>query len=251
MHNNYSTTNNFNYKGGNFHTNLVQYNNPKLVVLGGAIYEMHGMILANTLKTDPKGNEYIRTLRIPLVGPFMEPWEAREEDDKFISLPQDKILTPVSFKQYINYMDDESDIESALAELNSWGFTHNIQVDTMTVKVGAYSDEANVFCDWFSINLDRKHESWLSPDDLNDLCLLQKYFDKQMKFVPNDEKDKMDLQVAEQLNKLMDAFYKHNFYSNGKIINDGTYSYGNDIGRMSMTREEYLEKFPDAYPLHK
>lgn len=251
MHNSY-TTNNFNVRGNNFQTHLYRYDNPLLVAIGGYIYEMYAMIIANSFSRDEKGNEIINTYRIPLTGLQLEPWEAMDEnvsDKQFIVFPADKQLTPKVFKNYIRYMREESDIKTGLKELKDNGLTVNIKDDVIKVEVIGFTEKVSLDTDWFYLILDVASDAWIKPDDMVDLCLLSQYLRKDIQFVASDEKDENDKKRADELTSLFERFKKYEFLTNGKVMNDGQYTYSNDLGRIVMTREEFLEKFPDSRKL--
>lgn len=249
MNNNYVTNNHFNTVGSHFQTQLIRYEKPLYVLVGGYIEEMYGMIIANVFEKNQKGGNNIRTLRIPLIGATMEPTDIHNENDKIICLPQNKRMTPADFRDYIDYVNPEIDIFTGLTQLKDKGFIQDIESDTLTIKVSACNNAVGLNSDWFKLDMNRPNSSWLSPKELENLCYLQMFFKKKFVFIPFNKEDEEDRVVVKQLEQLMEAFHKHNFYTNGKIINDGTYSYGSDIGRMNMTREEYLHKFPDTYPM--
>lgn len=251
MHNNY-TTNNFNVRGNNFQTHLYRYDNPLLVAIGGYIYEMYAMIIANSFSRNEKGKEIINTYRIPLTGLQLEPWEAmdiNETETRFIVFPADKQLTPKVFKNYMKYMKEENDIETGLKELKDNGLTVNIKDDVIKVNVIGYTTYLSLNSDWFHFSLNVDSEAWIKPDDMVDICLLSEYLRKEMQFVASDEKDENDKKRAEELTNLFERFKKYEFLTNGKVMNDGQYTYSNDLGRIVMTREEFLEKFPDSRKL--
>lgn len=251
MHNNYNnTTNNFNMVSTGFQTQLVRFDKPELVLLDGSIKEIYGMILANTLDKDKNGSAVIRTYRIPLVDKFLQPSGVRDASDEFFSLPADRILIPKTFRQFLELALDSVCAGEALDDLRFWHFTHNIEQDSLTVRVSGGKDAARLSCDWFILVVQKAQPGWFTPVEVSELCDVQAYLGKPLKFVPASEKDQDDITAASQLNDIMDAFVKHNIYTNGRVMNDGVWSYSQDIGRMAMTRETYLSMFTDAYPLY-
>lgn len=247
---NSNMTNNYKMEGG-VSTQLVHYDKPLFVVLGSGIYEMNAMMIVVTAHRNDKGRDIINTYRIPLTGKDLEPWEARDTDSLFI-LPEDKRLDSDCFRGYMIRMEDECDIEEAVSTLVEKNFVPVVEESEITVQVYYVNDLQNIggalHSSWFNLHFSRTGDTWFKPRDIIGLCAVRQYLKKPFKFVPADPKLDNDCKLAENLTYLMEAFDKYGFYkANGKDVeNDGTYTYSKDLGKIRMTREEFIEKFSDG-----
>ena len=116
------------------------------------------------------------------------------------------------------------------------------------IKVKIYVDKKRVTLssEWFDIEMELHEDKWCRPDDFLIVCSIAMFLKKELQFVPHDKDNEKEYTIAAELDRLMNAFNKNNFYSTGKVMNDGFYTYSQDLGRISMTRKEFMEKFPHA-----
>lgn len=245
------TNNNYYTKGNTFQTQIIRYDRPVYVVLGGYIEEMYAMVIANTYKVDKEGRESIVTYRIPLTGITMEAWNPRKMDAKIVTLPSDKKITADAFKEYIEYIVSDISLDEGLTLLESKGFTVQAGDEPITVRVSAYENLTHLYSPWFNLTIGNSDKIWYSPNDVLDLCRISKFLKKTFKFVPEDNQIEYDRMGAMDLERLMTAFKRHGFYTNDKVTNDGTYTFGKDLGRIRMKREDFIKQFEGAYPIFK
>lgn len=252
MHNNYNhyTTNNFDTNGIAVSTQLVRYDKPLYAVIGCGIAEVHGMIIAVTASRDGKGSETLNTYRIPLMGRELEPCEPRSMDDELFILPEDKSVKNYTFKTYLNQLvpTNECSVEEAVEELQRYKFVPFIQDEGIVVEVCDYDNEIRAVSSWFDLPLKKEGKDWLKPSNLVGLCAIMKYLDKPMKFVPFHGDNEVESKLAAELARLVDAFSKYGFCKakTRNVENDGIYTYSRELGKIEMSREEFIRKFPDG-----
>lgn len=247
--NNFHTTNchNVHVDGSTFRTNIVRFDQFQYALLGCNIVELHGLLFITAMKTDQNGKEYFITYRVPLVGAGLEPWEAHDETNPIVILPHDKVLIPESLYEYIKKSEENISLYEALSLLSQKGFSPNIdRKKELTVTVCALKTIASISCPWFRVHLDTQDNSWFNPLDILPVVNLFCFLFVPFNFVPANNSDPQDCALAEDLTRLMRAYSTNGFMRGGGVVNDGTYTYTRDLGRIPMTREEFCNKFPDA-----
>lgn len=251
MHNNHNhyTTNNFGTNGIAVSTQLVRYDKPLYAVIGCGIAEVHGMIIAVTASRDGKGSEKLNTYRIPLMGRELEPCEPRSMDDDLFILPENKSIKNYIFNTYLNQLvpTNECSTEEAVDELQRYKFVPFVQEDEIFVEVCDYDNEIRFVSSWFDLPLKKEGKDWLKPSNLVGLCAIKKYLGKPMKFVTFHENNGEESKLATELARLVDAFSKYGFCKakTKNVENDGIYTYSRELGKIEMSREEFIRKFPD------
>lgn len=248
MENNYNHYSTHNHYGNcnAFQTQLVRYDKPLHVVIDSDIYEMYGMLIASTCQQDKNGKDNIRTYRIPLTGLEMEPWHPIPMTDSLIILPNNKQLTAKDFDKYIDYFRQNGDMDDAVDELVRKGFHAVCEEEKIKVKIYVDKKRVTLSSEWFDIEMELHEDKWCRPDDFLIVCSIAMFLKKELQFVPHDKDNEKEYTIAAELDRLMNVFNKNNFYSTGKVMNDGFYTYSQDLGRISMTRKEFMEKFPHA-----
>lgn len=253
MENNYNnyTTNHFNMscKGQSLNSHMVHYDKPLYVIFGGAIHEMHAMLITNTYRYDEKKGDIINTYRIPLTGPELEPWEPRDMDGNLFVLPQDKQMHPADFRKYMNQMEGHSSVDEAIDELKRHQFIAIIPEKEVKFKVDAFNQNAEIESEWLHECIEMSEKGWIHPKDILPVFTMVGFLDKPACFVPYDTDDKDDISLTKEVKRMFDSFKDGLFMQYGKVFNDGTYTYTSDLGRIEMSHSEFLKKFPDAYTM--
>ena len=246
MYNNYST-NNYNYNSANLNSHLVRYDQPVPVAIGCGIFDMHALIIVNTYDNDNEDENAVRTWRIPLTGPEMQPWTPYSENDNLLILPMDRHLTPRVFRVVMAHFMEHVSIEDAIEELDDKGFVADVRTDTIQVHVNSDKEKASISSSWFHMNVEHDKGGWFRPDDLEHLFLMAKYLKKPLVFMVSEVGNKhSNATLVNELTRLMVAYNKGELLASGKVCHDGTYCYSKDLGRVSMTHDEFIAKFPDA-----
>lgn len=257
MHNNYSTTNNY-YSSMGVGTTVVRYENPRVGILNGLVYEFYGMLMVTTVK-EKENNEFpeVVTHRQPLIGQSYRPGMAlgQYDDYWFYLFPEDRVLDEHHLKQAVSRCNEHDTMHELMDSLATYGV--KFQSDRQDIVVSLdFKEEYNtlfVTSDAFSFTfdkVDRKKILNMSPADFYQLLELKRYMGVELVFVPLDEGDKEVDDLIARLEKWLVEFEKKGLLhdcNNVHVCNDGEYSYTEDFGRISMTREEFLQKFPDAY----
>lgn len=258
MNNYYNTTNNY-FTSPGIVTSTVIYDKQRLALLRGRIYSVGGMLLVTSFenKKDDKGPS-INTYRQLLLDDTLRPGGIiyPTEEYCFMFLPEDGVLDEKTLKdigQKVWSAGDNS-MMGLVDEFNECGIRFQSQSKQMEVHLMFYEDGAflSISSDAFCLDIedvDRDEIKKLSPADFLDVLELHNFTGLEFKFVSDNENDKDIEALAAQLNKWMaihtegGLLYDANELDN---CNDGEYTYTKSLGKIRMTREEFLEKFPDA-----
>ena len=255
MYNNYSTTNN-NYlmNGQQFQTHFIQYDKPRLACIYGNIHEIHAMTIAHVARYDEKQRKSIvQTFRIPFVGPQMEdygPYDNNVTSEDFFFFNQGE-LDEQSFYKFIDCVKQNNSIVDGIDELRRNRLRPFYYLDKLPVKVYRHNNTIGFYCDWFRLSIDTPKDKPLNPSELTSLWALADYFPSPMKFLPSDESDDSDKRLVGELQRLMDIFNRDNIYQYNSVAFDGEYCYSEELGKITMSREDFFKKFPSAEPVYR
>ena len=239
-------------QGPKFQSNVVLFEKPKFICLNGAVKQMHGISFIFEEKEDYSGKKRYNTVRIPLIGELLEPGASLESYNSLL-LPEEKIMTPDTFKKCLSDAEKMYEISYLLEELKEYGFTVEVTEEFLTIKIYIH-DEVVVFSSpYLSLSMNAKDNgTYVSPVEFIDIIRIAVYLNKQLNFVSMNGTDKENALVKE-LERMKQACLEYGFMDsnvcNDDVYNDGTYSYTNNLGKIRMSREEFLAKFPDAYKL--
>ena len=101
---------------------------------------MHGISFIFEEKTDYSGNKRYNTVRIPLIGELLEPGAALESYNSLL-LPEEKIMTPDSFKKCLSDAEKMYEISYLLEELKEYGFTTKLSESPFSLGMGVCQDK--------------------------------------------------------------------------------------------------------------
>ena len=233
------------------HSNLVMYEKPRYGIIEGFFFEIHGMLLSESLEpSEYSGTVYRNLHRTVLEGDSLDPWIIeKDERDAICFLKSAPNLTVNDFWTVISRTYEE-DTNSVLRDLNKYGFT--VEKPEKPVEVDVYLEEENLLvfsCNYFRIKCDRH---WI-PGDIKDLYYLQDYLGCDFIF-RKKEGEEVENSVLELISQIMSNRKRYGtrgrFYSREKsYLNDGVFTYYQTGLIKEMSREEFCKENPDSYEI--
>ena len=244
----FNNNSNIYIQGPKFQSNIVLFEKPKFISLNGAIREMYGISFLFEEAKDYKGDKRYKTVRIPLIGELLEPGDELKPCNS-LSLPESKVMTPAGFKEYMNDVKRLYTISAGLNDMKKHGFSVDVKEDYINVNVTVYKNVVYFSSPYFAMEMNtQENDSYVLPHDFIEIIQMAAFLDRQLKFIPHPETEKEN-PLFDELYRMMQACIEYGVMDNGEddsVYNDGTYSYTKNMGRIRMTREEYLKKFQDA-----
>lgn len=257
MQNNY-TTNNY-YQAAGVSSSLIHFEKPRLALVKGILYKLYGMLLITSIEKNKKnGGMEISTYRQPLAGENFNPIDIISEYDdcSLIFLPENGIIDEKIMKTLFNQAKEQSNVFQLVDDLKKENVIFKPKSEQLAVELYYLPNKTlEVTSDAFGLymeNLEKEKMKDLSPSDFMELFVLGGYMKIKYVFQVDEKEDKEVKQVAGQLKNWFDIHEKIGIlYDNNNIYtcHDGEYIYTENLGKIRMTREEFLEKFPRAKKL--
>lgn len=247
-------TNNF-FTTSNVTSSVVYFEKPRLALMKGLVYKLHGMLLITSYKeVDENQLPQIETYRQPLEGESLRPCGIFGEDDNIYFFPENRCIDELKLKHVV-YVAKEGIIQ-LVGELEFHGIKFEGTKDVLDVNIEYYvkNNILHVLINSDAFSFSFKKTSWnklanLSPADFTEIFALVKYMGVKTEFTASGPEDENLKNLAAQLADWTALACKGGILhdsNNLETCNDGTYTYSESLGKIRMTQAEFLQKFPDA-----
>lgn len=231
-------------------SHLVLHDTPKVAIAHGYIERVFGMMLSQHI--DNYGG--IVTNRTLLVGEELTPfWQDNSnEDDSLASVKYLTDFPKLSMKDIhdvIRGTRGMRDVSDSFYDLKKMGCIVPSISEDLIMRV--CNDENSYNCYSKDLPMYEIKKGWI-PAALEELYSLQSFLNRRVVLASDDSKP-ADQGVLDFMNEILDNQRKHKvlvdgLYKDGDtFVNDGVYTYSSNGTKTAMTREEFLQKHPEAY----
>lgn len=230
-------------------SHLVMFDQPKVSVVRGYIERVFGMLISQHI------DEYdsIVTNRTILCDEELNStWNIHDNQN-------DSLTSLHHFKNFPNItMDDVAAIvhqtcgtrylHESFDELKELGCVVPETEEPLAMKVHECSEGFDFRCK----GIDLKSNSKWIPASLDYLYSIQSFLNRRI-VLETYEDTVTSPEALEMMNELLKNQRKYAVYTSGSFLgkdefyNDGVNTYGTNGLKTAMTREEFMEKYPDAY----
>ena len=243
--------NEYHISGAGCQSNIVMFDRPKLVCIRGQFRNVYGISIITKVEKNCDDKDRFVSTRIPLVGELLQPVGTLTGSCEFV-IPEDKVLSPELFKRCIEASEHFYCIDATLDEMKDEAISVLQLEGEMTVNVCCYDDTVFAHNDYFNLKFEMyENGSYVAPNEFMNICRIVGFLGCKVKFVPVEETEE-NRRITAEFERMMQTAEEFGIMDNNlsdTVYNDGEYSYSKGLGRVRMTREEYLAKFPDAFKL--
>ena len=231
-------------------SHLVLHDTPKVAIANGYIEIVCGMMLSQYIDNDG----IVVTNRTLLIGEELTPhWQNdSNEDDILGSVKYLNEFPKLSMRDIYNVISGTRgtrDVSESFWDLEKMECVVPSIGEDLTMSVCEGEDIYTCYSKELPVYEIRK--SWI-PVALEELYGLQSFLKRRVVLVSDDSKpaDQGTLDFMNQIlaNQRMHKVFVDGLYDDGEtFINDGVYTYSSNGTKVAMTREEFLQKHPEAY----
>ena len=228
------------------YSHLVKFDKPKIVFVGGFVFDMRAMLMSSVY--DAKNN-INTTLRTILSGETLEPaWHLNSDKDSSIyELKHFPYLTREDIRRIIRGTIGVRPLADVFEELQSFGYRYVGQGEDVQFSV---QDACNKWSLCGEIGAIANLGSGWIPEALTELYSIQKFLKLHAVLVPAEYSGASE-DTLKFMNQILENQFKNGIWCNclydeRKALNDGVCTYYKTGISESMSREEFLKKFPTA-----
>lgn len=231
-------------------SHLVLYDTPKVAVANGYIERVYGMMLSQHI--DKYG--CIATNRTLLVGEELTPyWNNDSNEDGILdSVKYLNDFPKLSMKDVYNIISGTRgtrDVSDSFYDLKNMGCIVPSVSGHLTMSVCEGKDSYSCYSKELPVYEIKK--GWV-PVALEELYGLQSFLNRRV-VLESDDSEPVDQGVLDFMNGILANQSVHKVFVDGlfkdgeTFVNDGVYTYAKNGTKVAMTREEFLQKHPEAY----
>ena len=231
-------------------SHLVMYDKPKVAVVNGFIERIFGMLFSQHID----GYGSIATNRTLLTGEELNPhWNTCSNDNDaldavhyFNNFPK---LTMKDVRNVIRLTIGTRYLFESFDELVELGcIVPQREGDIITMSVGGSQKEYNFYCK--ELGSISSQKCWI-PSSIEYLYSIQSFLDRQIVLTRSKDSE-IDQSTVDMMNELLKNQRDNKIFITGELsgtcyVNDGVHTYGTNGTKVAMTREEFIEKYPDSY----
>lgn len=232
-------------------SHLILFDQPKVAVVKGYIERVFGMLISQYI------DEYdaIVTNRTILTDEELNTtWNIHDnEDDSLESLHYFKSwpnLTMEDISETYRQTKGTRDIDDSFSDLKTLGCI--IPEIEHPIDVVIERNEEDYYLGCKELNLQNMKHGWI-PCVLEDLYSIQRFLKRRIVLISSTENaiEPCEINFMNELleNQFTHGVFRTNLYSDNPCVNDGVHTYGLNGTKEKMTREEFLEKFPNSYEI--
>lgn len=233
-------------------SHLVMFDKPKMGIIGGFLEEVHGITISDYYCIDENGNGSFESMRTLLVGETLSPdWHLDTFDGnlEFYHLKEFPKLSVKDIRECIYSAKDVRDLGDLLKELEEYGFTTELKDEIIKADISENKMTKKKFyqiCIFGTASI-ISDSSWI-PEILKDLYTLQHFLKCKIHLSSKD----LSRATLDMMNELLENHSKNgikvaHYMKDEECVNDGVYTYHLNGLKEKMTREEFTEKYPNAY----
>lgn len=231
-------------------SHLVLHDTPKVAITNGYIERVFGMMLSQHIDKDGD----IITSRTLLLGEELTPYwqnDSQEEDllDSVKYLNDFPKLSMSDIHDVIKGTRGTRDVSDSFDDLKKMGCIVPPITEPLDMIVCKVEDNYNCYSK--ELPMYKINTGWI-PVAMEELYGLQSFLNRRV-VLKNDDSKPADQSTLDFMNEILANQYKHKvfvdaLYEEGDtFVNDGVYTYASNGTKVSMTREEFLQKHPEAY----
>ena len=228
------------------YSHLVKFDNPKIVFVGGFVFDMRAMLISSVYDAKSNINTTLRTI---LSGGTLEPaWHLDSDKDgsiyEFKHFPE---LTKEDIQMVIRGTNGIRPLADVFEELQSYGYRYAGQGEDLRFTVQDSYNKWSIRGEMCTIaNLE---SGWI-PEALNELYSMQNFLKLRAVLVPSEYSGASE-DTIKFMNQILENQFKNGIWCNclydeRKALNDGVFTYYKTGISEPMSREEFLKKFPTA-----
>lgn len=231
-----------------FNSHLVTYNPQKVAVVGGLIEQVSGILLTQYINSDGD----IVTSRTVLTGEEMKPICDIKSSDNDLGnevhfLSSFPNLTIADVSKIIHSTMDGCYVNDSFEDLKKLGCVIPSSKEDIVLTVYGYKDAYSAFSK--ELGYLKLGKGWI-PSSLDLLYSIQSFLKRRIVMETSGE-NSVNQDTLDVMNGILENHMNHLVYTNGKeaeslAYNDGVKTYYTNGVTVSMTREEFMGKYPGA-----
>lgn len=232
-------------------SHLVMFDKPKMGVIEGFVEEVYGMTISDYYCIDENGMESFNTVRTILIGEELKPsWSIdsfRDDTDIYFF----KEFPKLSIKDIKNCLCSVKNVRSyseMFDDLEEKGCYTDLEGKVLEATIYEKETPKGVVHEIYIRGVHRVYiEAQWIPAKLEKMFSLQHYLKCRIHLKSKD----LNQATLDMMNELLENHAKNgikvaHYMKNEECVNDGVYTYHLNGLKEKMTREEFMNKYPDS-----